>query len=76
MLAQRTQEQLRFFQEGVEAAYFDDVEELREKIEYYLAHEDEREAIAKAGYEKVTKEGHSYVDRMRRVLEVYQEMAG
>lgn len=34
--------------------------DLRDKIEYYLAHEDERRRIAEAGYEYVQKKGSIY----------------
>ena len=76
MLAERTPEHTTFFAENREIACFGDVEELREKINYYLAHDEERIAIAKAGFEKVTTGGHSYLDRMQRVLNVYHEMRG
>jgi spore maturation protein CgeB len=74
MLAERTIEHNTFFTEGKEIACFDGVEELHEKINYYLSHDDERIAIAKAGFKKVTEGGNSYIDRMQRVLDVYQEM--
>lgn len=76
MLAQRTSDHSQFFEEGREIECFGNADELREKIDYYCMHHDERTAIAKAGYEKVTKGGHSYVDRARRVLEAYEELAG
>lgn len=76
MLAQRTSDHSQFFEEGREIECFGNADELREKIDYYCMHHDERTAIAKAGYEKVTKGGHSYVDRARRVLEAYKDLAG
>jgi spore maturation protein CgeB len=74
MLAQRTSEHLAFFTEGKEIACFDSATELHDKIMYYLRHESERRKIAKAGFEKVTQNENSYVDRMRRVLRVYNEI--
>ena len=74
MLAERTVEHTRFFAEGCEIACFVGDSELREKIGYYLNHEAERTLMARAGFEKVTKGGNSYVDRMRYVLEVYHGM--
>ncbi len=74
MLAQRTSEHVTFFAEGKEIACFDDAEELNKKILYFLDHEEERRAVALAGFQKVTKGGNSYVDRMKCVLEVYQSM--
>jgi len=74
MLAERTSEHITFFKEGQEIACFGSVEELKEKIEYYLEHDDERRRIAAAGYRKVTQGGHSYIDRMKRVLGVYRQL--
>ena len=44
------------FVEGKEIVMFRSLEDLIEKTEYYLAHEEERLAIAKAGYEKVLRD--------------------
>jgi spore maturation protein CgeB len=76
MLAERTPEHTSFFEEGREIACFEGAQELRQKIDYYLSHDEERRTIAKAAHDRVIKGGHSYVDRMRRVLEVYQEISG
>jgi spore maturation protein CgeB len=75
MLAVRTAEHTMLFEEGREIVCFADVGELREQIDYYLAHDAERQAIAQAGFERVVHGGNSYVDRMQRVLEVYRELA-
>lgn len=74
MLAERSSEHTRFFREGIEIACFSDVNELREKIDYYLHHEGQRQQIAQAGYLHVTQEGHSYIDRMQQVLKIYHEL--
>ena len=74
MLAERSAEHILFFEENREIACFEGVHELRDKLDYYLTHAAERQAIAQAGYEKV-KGGHSYIDRMRDVLKVYGEIA-
>lgn len=68
MLAERTDEHLAVFREGQDAAFFSTPEELREKIRYYLAHEDERRRIARAGYMRVTTGGHTYRDRLHEML--------
>ena len=44
------------FQEGKEIVMYRSLEDLIEKTRYYLEHEDERLAIAKAGYEKVMRD--------------------
>lgn len=56
-----------FFEEGKDLVCFDDVKELKEKVGYYLAHEDERRTIAENGYRKV-KEQHNYIERIREML--------
>jgi spore maturation protein CgeB len=48
---------------------YDSIPDLLAKIEYYLAHEDERKAIARSGYEKV-KKFHSYDERLKLMFEV------
>ncbi len=69
MLAERTDEHLRLFEEGKEAAYFSSNEELVEKVRYYLEHEDERQAIAHAGRERCLTSSYSHHDRLRFMLE-------
>jgi spore maturation protein CgeB len=72
MLAERTEEHMEFFIENKEAAYFGSDEELLEKIDYYLAHDTERQRIAQAGYERVTSGKHTYRDRVQQILELAQ----
>lgn len=45
-----------FFEPGKEIETYRDEKELLEKIDYYLAHEDERKAVAQAGYERCRRD--------------------
>jgi spore maturation protein CgeB len=45
-----------FFEPGREIVGYDTVDELIAKIEYYLRRDDEREAIARAGYRRVVRD--------------------
>lgn len=74
MLAERTDEQRALFEEGREAAYFGSVDELVDKIHYYLAHEDERQSIAQAGYDRCMASDYSYIDRARFVIEQFNKL--
>lgn len=60
-----------YFAEGEDLVCFDGVEDLREKIDYYLTHEEERMQIAENGYRKV-KEHHTYVKRIIEMLQIIE----
>jgi GR25 family glycosyltransferase involved in LPS biosynthesis len=68
MLAERTDEHLELFEEGVHAAYCETPEELREKARYYIAHDSARVRMAGAAYQQVTSGGHRYRDRLSELL--------
>ncbi len=54
-------------EDGKHLILYDDSNELVEKVRYYLEHEDEREAIARAGYDLATTT-HRYLDRIDTLL--------
>jgi len=61
-----------YFTEGEDLVCFDGVEDLREKVAYYLEHEDERMRIAENGYRKV-KMYHTYINRIDEMLHIIEE---
>jgi hypothetical protein len=76
MLAERTDEHLELFEEGKEAEFFGNNEELLDKIKYYLAHDKQREQIARAGREKCLKSGYSNQDRLKEALKEIVNLKG
>lgn len=50
------------FEPDKDFVFYKDYEDLLAKVEYYLGHDEEREAIARSGYEKVKKR-HMYYER-------------
>ncbi|MCR4895665.1 MAG: glycosyltransferase [Lachnospiraceae bacterium] len=57
-----------FFEEGRDYASFSDQGELIQKVRYYLAHEEERRAMAESAHRKIS-EAHTYRHRVREMLD-------
>lgn len=68
MLCERNQENVRVFADKKEAAYFSSQTELIEKARYYLINVQERERIARAGFERCYRGNCDYVSRMHWML--------
>lgn len=60
------------FEDGKHLVIFNDPDDLREKIKYYLNHPEEREKIAEEGYKEVIKK-HTYVHRIKKMLDIIGE---
>ena len=60
-----------FFEEGKEIVTYKTPEELLDKADYYLRHEDERIRIGVNGYRKV-KERHTYEHRLDKIISIIQ----
>jgi glycosyltransferase involved in cell wall biosynthesis len=61
----------QLFELGTEVVSYSDVHDLVEKIRYYLAHEEERSAIAHAGQERTLKD-HTYLQRMKELEQIIE----
>jgi hypothetical protein len=60
------------FEPGKEVVAYRTPEECAELIQYYLEHEAEREAIARAGQERTLRE-HTYYQRMQELVEIVRK---
>ncbi len=60
------------FEPGREVVAYHSAEECAELIQYYLAHDKERETIARAGQERTLKE-HTYYRRMQELVNIVQK---
>lgn len=76
MLAEYSDEHARLFVEDKEAAYFRSSEELIEKVRFYLAHEEQRAAIAAAARARCVADGYRHEDRVKFMIETMLEMQG
>jgi len=68
MLHEKSYEAAEYFKPGIEADYYSDVRDCLDKIKYYLEHEDIRDKIAKAGYDKIIKYNYSYGANVVKIL--------
>lgn len=72
LLALRTAGHQARFTEDKEAIFFSDIKECSEKAAYYLAHPEEREAIARAGHRRALLSDYSNDAQMKKLLRYFQ----
>jgi spore maturation protein CgeB len=68
MMAERTDEHINLFEEDKEAVYFDNDDELLEKVKYYLNNDDKRINISKNGRFRCENSPYSYDDRAKEII--------
>jgi spore maturation protein CgeB len=68
LLAERTDDHLSLFEEGKEAEFFGSNDELKDKIRFYLAHEDVRKKIAASGRERCLRSGYASTEQLKKIL--------
>lgn len=66
-MAEYMEELEEFFDIGEEVVYYNDKKDLADKVKYYLKHDDERERIRKAGYQRCLRD-HSWHKRFQMVF--------
>jgi len=72
MLHERTDEVLDFYKENEEISCFSDEDELIEKIDYFLSHDEEREKIRLKGYQKALRE-HTWEKRAEKIIKTIKD---
>jgi hypothetical protein len=73
MLAERTYKHEQFFKANEEAVFFEDKEDLLQKILYYQEHETERKKIAQLGYLRCQTRGYDHENRLNSMLELVKK---
>ena len=63
---------LELFEDGKHLIVYDGADDVVEKARYYLDHDDQREAIAQAGFELVMAQ-HTYLHRVDTILEAVRK---
>jgi len=67
VLSQRSPAILDVFREGEDIACFDSAEEAADKIRHYLPRGAERARMAASAYARVSRDGHTYLDRAKTI---------
>lgn len=68
MIAPRTMELQDLYEEGKEAIFFSDQDELLDQVRYFATNETARKDIAKQGHRRCLQDQHNNVSRARQVL--------
>lgn len=74
MLAEKTREQMDLFEDGKEAIYFSNDDELLKNVKYYLANEKERELIRSEGLKKCLDSDYSYQNRAKEIIQKVENL--
>jgi spore maturation protein CgeB len=74
MLSEYSEELDSMFEEGIEAEYFRNKEEMMDKIKYYLKHNDKREKIAQTGFKRLMQDDHEVSDRAKEIIKTFERM--
>ena len=75
MLSEYSDDLACLFEEGVEAEFFRSKKELVEKIHYYLKNPDKRTLIAEKGFERIVKDGHDVISRMKQAVDLINRVS-
>lgn len=75
VLTNYCEETAELFEEGKEIVMFRTPEELIQKVDYYLEHEEEREQIARAGHERAMND-YTYEKKIKKLLDWVTEDEG
>jgi len=68
LLTQPAEDLDRYLKPGRDCATFESIDDLVDRVRYYLHHDDERRAIARQGYERTLAE-HTYAARFSAIFE-------
>lgn len=72
MMSVYTDDIASLFESDKEIVFFRNKEELLNKIKYYLSNPNELLQISEAGFERVMRDGHSSIDRVKEILVDYR----
>lgn len=69
MLTNFQEDLFRHFEPDVDFVYYTSFEEMLDKAEYFLSHDEEREKIRRSALDKMTRE-HTFEIRINEMLQI------
>jgi spore maturation protein CgeB len=72
LIANRTEEQVSFFEDIKEAIYFESMDELKDKLSYLRKHPRKIEEIKSAALERSKRSNYSYIDRSNEIYRIIE----
>jgi len=70
MISEYTDDLNSMFEQGVDADYFYNADELQEKVDFYLNNPETLNKMRKSGYERLHRDGHSAIHRVQEILAI------
>lgn len=70
MVSERTEDLINYFEEGKEAIFFSNKEELRNKVAWILSNNSEMKEISEKGYRRVFESGYDLDSRVRQLVNI------
>ena len=58
------------FEEGRNIEFFRDVNEMNEKIEFYLKNPEKAEIVGENGWKNVSENNHTYAERVKKIIQI------
>lgn len=72
LIANRTEEQMYFFEDNKEAVYFDSMDELKDKLDYLRKNPGKIDAIKSAALQRSKSSSYSYTDRSEELYRIFE----
>ena len=70
VLHEFSEEVEEMFQEGRDLEFFRDVNEMNEKIEFYLKNPEKAALIGENGWRNVVENNHTYAERVKNIIQI------
>ena len=70
VLHEFSEEVAEMFEEGRNIEFFRDVNEMNEKIEFYLKNPEKAEIVGENGWKNVSENNHTYAERVKKIIQI------